>query len=223
MAPINGKPFLDYLIYTLISKGIKEIIFLTGYKANIIEERYNDYGDVVFKYSRGKVKDRTGRRLLNSFELLDDNFLLLYGDNYWPLELNRMINFFVKMKCKISTTVFSNKNGTGEYGYENNIVVDNDGFVVKYDKQRKSVKANGVDIGYFIISKSILNPKINKNLSFEEDILPLFIKNRQLAAYMTDNQYYYITNEKTLSYFAKCAKRKSYNLLSRNYLNTDKK
>ena len=55
MAPINGKPFLDYLIYTLIYKGIKEIIFLTGYKANIIEERYNDYGDVVLiidKYCR---------------------------------------------------------------------------------------------------------------------------------------------------------------------------
>ncbi len=218
MAPINGKPFLDYLIYTLIYKGIKEIIFLTGYKANIIEERYNDYGDVVFKYSRGKVKDRTGRRLLNSFELLDDNFLLLYGDNYWPLELNRMINFFVKMKCKISTTVFSNKNGTGEYGYENNIVVNRDGFVVKYDKQRKSAIANGVDIGYFIISKSILNPKINKNLSFEEDMLPPFINSRNLAGYITDEQYFFITDEKSLSFFKKKVKQESYDFLSKEYI-----
>ena len=98
LLPINGKPSLEYIIEECIDAGIKEIILLTGYKANIIEERYKNYNDIVFKYSRGKVEDRTGRRLLNSFHLLDDNFLLLYGDNYWPLELNKMTNFFIKMK-----------------------------------------------------------------------------------------------------------------------------
>ena len=223
MAPVNGKPFLDYLLDTLIKEGIKEIILLTGYKANIIEERYKNYNDIVFKYSRGKVEDRTGRRLLNSFHLLDDNFLLLYGDNYWPLELNKMTNFFIKKKCKISTTVFSNINGTGEYGYENNVVVDKDGFVIKYDKQRKSKMANGVDIGYFIISKEALNPNIQGNLSFEEDMLPYFLNNKNLAAYSTDNQYYYITNERTLSCFAKKAKQKVYNLLPSKYININNK
>ena len=222
MASVNGRPFLDYLLYTLVSEGIEKIILLTGYKANLIEERYKKYKDIIINFSRGKVKDQTGRRLLNSYHLLDDNFLLLYGDNYWPLELKKMTDFYNEKKCAISTTVFSNINGTGEYGYENNIVVDKDRLVIDYDKKRKSRKANGVDIGYFIVKRKEIDPNLQGNLSFEEDILPLFIKNKNLAAYMTDNQYYYITNEKTLSYFAKCAKQKSYNSLSKNYLNTDK-
>ena len=201
MAPVNGKPFLDYLLDTLIKEGIKEIILLTGYKANIIEERYKNYNDIVFKYSRGKVKDRTGRRLLNSFHLLDNNFLLLYGDNYWPLELERMVNFFIKKKCKISTTVFSNINGTSEYGYENNVVVDKDSMVVKYDKERKSKKTNGVDIGFFIVNKQSINPNLQGNLSFEEDILPIMIHKRGLGAYITHKQYYFITSQRTLYNF----------------------
>ena len=207
MAPVNGKPFLDYLLDTLIKEGIKEIILLTGYKANIIEERYKNYNDIVFKYSRGKVKDRTGRRLLNSFHLLDNNFLLLYGDNYWPLELERMVNFFIKKKCKISTTVFSNINGTSEYGYENNVVVDKDSMVVKYDKERKSKKTNGVDIGFFIVNKQSINPNLQGNLSFEEDILPIMINKRGLGAYITNKQYYFITSQKTLCNFEISAKR----------------
>ena len=142
--------------------------------------------------------------------MLDENFLLLYGDNYWPLELNKMINFYSQMKCQISTTVFSNIYGTGEYGYENNIVVDKDRFVIKYDKKRKSKKANGVDIGYFIVRKEAINPNLKGNLSFEEDILPATINYKSLAAYMTDKQYYFITSQNTLRNFEKIANEKKF-------------
>ena len=83
--------------------------------------------------------------------------------------------------------------------------------------------ANGVDIGYFIVSKEALNPNIQGNLSFEEDMLPYFLNNKNLAAYSTDNQYYYITNERTLSCFAKKAKQKVYNLLPSKYININNK
>ena len=39
MAPINGRSFLDYLIYSLISSGINDIIILLGYKGEMIENR----------------------------------------------------------------------------------------------------------------------------------------------------------------------------------------
>src|SRR3989344_7197573 len=49
MIPVNGKPFLEYLIALLKDNGIKEIVILTGY----LEEKIKTYlGDG----SRYKIK-----------------------------------------------------------------------------------------------------------------------------------------------------------------------
>ena len=153
LAPINGIPFLDYLINSLVNVGINNIVLLLGYKYNLIVSRYKYLTNIKINFSIGNISDNTGRRLLNSYELLNENFLFLYGDNYWPIELSQMWSNYKKKNASISTTVFSNLSGTGEYGKENNIVVGNDGSILDYDKSRTNPDANGVDIGYFILSK----------------------------------------------------------------------
>ena len=105
----------------------------------------------------------------------------------------------------ISTTVFSNKTGTGEYGRENNVLIDSDGLVIRYDKTRQSTDLNGVDIGYFFVKKHVLDRSICRNVSFELDILPEFIRQKQLTAYVTNEQYYFITNMLTLKQFEHAA------------------
>lgn len=219
MVPINGVPFLDYLINSVIQAGIKRILILTGYKGEIIIQRYgnllNDGIDI--EYSIGAVEDQTGRRLLNAYGLLDDYFLLLYGDNFWPIKLNKMLDLYKEKKAKVLTTVFSNKVGSGEYGYENNICIGKDSVVRQYDKQRKSSNLNGVDIGYFIVNKSILNSDISGNVSFEEYILPKLILRRQLIAYLTDTQYYYITNADSIKNFESVVIKKNIKPIPRNY------
>ncbi len=218
MALVNEKPFLDYLIDSLIRVGIKKVLFLVGYKSEVIMKRYKDsFGDAVqFEYSVGLTEDNTGRRLLNAYDSLDDRFLLLYGDNYWPIQLGPMLSLYLKTNALVSTTVFSNKDGAGEYGPENNVEVGSDNYVRRYDKTRKSLGLNGVDIGYFIVSKKALDPGMKGNVSFETDILPGFIANKQLAAYVTDIQYYFITTLASLEKFAHFARK---NTISRIELN----
>jgi len=160
---------------------------------------------IIIEFSQGSVEDQTGRRVLNAFNQLDDHFLLMYGDNYWPIELEAMCSNYKKLGTSVSTTVFSNKNGTGEYGYENNVLIGNNGIIIKYDKNREMDRANGVDIGYFIVSKDSLDPDLSGNVSFEVDILPQFILKNHLGTYITDNQYYYITNLQTMKDFENTA------------------
>ena len=64
-----------------------------------------------------------------------------------------MTQHYLRKNARVSTTVFSNVHGTGEYGVHNNIEVGEDGFVNRYDKKRQSAGLNGVDIGYFIVDK----------------------------------------------------------------------
>ena len=209
LAPVNGIPFLDYLIESIVQVGIKRILLLVGYRGDMIIDRYRSSiysDDVHIDFSVGGLEDQTGSRVLHAYESLDSTFLLLYGDNYWPIEYESMINLYSKKEADVMTTVFSNRHGTGEYGSQNNILVGVDGLVERYDKTRRSENLTGVDIGYFIVAKHVLDPRLEENVSFEEDILPKLISERKLAAYVTNTQYYYITNMQSLNAFEVHAK-----------------
>lgn len=203
LVPANGIPFLDYLINSIFKTGISHVVLLLGYKSEKFISYCDKYVNGVRKidYSVGKVEDATGRRLINAYDLLDENFLLLYADNYWPIEREKMARVYKDKKAKVMVTVFSNKSGTGEYGKANNVEIARDGFVKRYDKKMTSENLNGIDIGFFVVSKDVLYPKREGNISFEEDMLPEFIARKQLAAYETDTQYYSITNINTLKRF----------------------
>ena len=217
MALINGVPFLDYLIHSIVQAGIKNILILLGYKADVIVDRYNSMRDISIEFSYGSVNDQTGRRVLNGYDQLDDHFLLMYGDNYWPIDFDEICSNYHQLEASVTTTVFSNKNGTGEYGFGNNVVVSDNNYVVQYDKKRETFDANGVDIGYILVAKDTLDPKMPGNVSFEIDILPQFIAKKQLGAYITDTQYYYITNMQSLQDFESAAKTKNFQPLPHNY------
>ena len=201
LVKINGIPFCDYLLNSLVEVGIQKILFLIGYKGDLIKNRYINLNGLKTAFSFSHEDTNTGKRIIDAYNMLDDNFLLIYADNYWPIQLNSMIKNLNKKKALISTTVFNNNDGTGEYGYENNVQVDSKGFVKKYDKTRKSKRLNGIDIGYFVINKKLLDKTSKENLSFENDMLPKFIEKKNLAAFVTNIQYYYITDMKCVKKF----------------------
>ncbi len=210
MALVNGAPFLDYLINSAIAAGLTDILLLLGYKGYVIRKRYHKLKNVTISFHQGADDDETGRRLLNAYHLLDDTFLLMYGDNYWPIEVEQLATHLHNHIGLASTTVFSNRKGTGEYGYENNVAVSHNKLVTHYDKTRKSRSLTGVDIGYFVLPKNLLNSTVTANVSFEKDILPLLITEKQLTAYVTDTQYYYITDIRSLANFEKAIRSENF-------------
>ena len=92
-----------------------------------------------------------------------------------------------------STTIYNNLDGSGEYGKENNVFIDENGYVIRYDKTRIDPRLNGVDIGFFILNKKVLRKMPNGNFSFEKEILPKLIEEKQLVGYRTNDRYHTIT------------------------------
>jgi|TARA_B110000037_G_C17127266_1_gene508766 NDP-sugar pyrophosphorylase family protein len=215
MAPINNIPFLSYLIFSLKKRGIKKVLILVGYKARKVIEFYSSNKNIPINFCFSSPKSNTGKRVLDAYKLLDKEFLLLYGDNFWSPNINKIYNKFKKNKACISTTVFNNKFGTGEYGKENNVRVRKNSFVEKYDKSRKDEKLNGVDIGFFIVQKKFLKlfKDKNTNYSFENDILTKAVELKTLVAYKTDQQYFSITNLKMLKKFEITSKKLNLNYI----------
>lgn len=196
MVPILGKPFLEHLIELLKKEGIQEIVLMLGYLPEKIMDYFGDGSrwGLTITYSVGGIPDETGTRVRNARTLLASRFLLLYADNYWPLDLKRMESWYEQKRVLATTTVYANRDGGAEYGRENNIYVDEAGMVRLYDKSRKDPRLNGVDIGFFILDRSVVDRIPEGNVSFEQQMLPILAAEEQLAAFTTDHPYYPVTS-----------------------------
>jgi D-glycero-D-manno-heptose 1,7-bisphosphate phosphatase len=191
MISINNRPFLEYLIEMLKENEIEEVVLLLGYLPEKIKEHFGNGSNfgIKIKYSIGEVSYKTGARLRNAAPLLDDLFLLMYCDNYWPLDLKKLSEFRNQNEVLSTVTVYSNK----DKFTRNNMLVNETTFVVKYDRSRSDKDLNGVDIGYFLMDKKVLGFMPPYNFSLSEIILPLLIGKKQLRGYLTDHRYYSIS------------------------------
>lgn len=197
MVLIHNRPFLEYIINLLKKNGITEVIILAGYLHEKIQEYFKDGKEfgISIEYSLSPVEAATGTRLKNAKQLFDKNFLLLYGDNYWPLHLPTLIDFYQKMKTKASVVAYHNSKDMTQH----NMYIDRDGFVNIYDKTRIVKTLNGLDIGFFLLEKSILKNLPKRNFSFEEVIIPRLVQEKELAGFITQDQYYALSNPSRIS------------------------
>ncbi|OGY52170.1 MAG: hypothetical protein A3J59_03390 [Candidatus Buchananbacteria bacterium RIFCSPHIGHO2_02_FULL_56_16] len=197
MVPVQGRPFLEYLLDQLKEQGIADLVLLLGYLPKKITAHFGDgskFG-LTIRYSISDISDDTGTRIKKALNLIDDTFMLLYADNYWPLNLKKMTEFFQAQQTNASVTVYTNKSGITK----NNIRVDDRGYVVEYDKSRTAKNLNGVEIGYCLLRKQALDDLPEHNFSFEADVLPRLVAAKQLSGYCTDHRYYSISTPEKVS------------------------
>lgn len=220
MIPVNGKPFLEHLIELLKNNNIKEAVILTGYLGDQIEKHFGNgrksgikikYSYTPFLNEKGE-ENLSGLRLKNAEKLLDNFFLLLYCDNYWFLQLDKLIKFYEKHPSDILVTVYSNLDNSTK----NNMLIDNKGYVIKYDKERLKKNLNCVDIGFFIVNKKILELLPKSNSQFEKTVLPKLIQKRRLSAYLTNHKYYSISDLQRVKIIEKFLAPKKVILLDRD-------
>ena len=132
MVEIQGKPFLQYQIEQLRDQGFKKVLLLLGYLPEIVQDYFGDGSrwGIKIEYAVSAVEDETGRRLKLAELLLDPYFLLLYCDNYWPMQIEKMWPRFIASGAPAMITVYTNKDGYTR----NSVRVDAEGYVSVYDK-----------------------------------------------------------------------------------------
>jgi len=188
MVEILGKPFLAYQIEQLRNQGFERILLLLGYRPEVVQEYCGDgrQWGVKIKYSVTAVEDETARRLKLAAHLLDSCFLLLYCDNYWPMNIAKMWLRFSAANAPAMITVYTNKDGYTR----NSVRVDDDGYVAVYDKTCAAPQLQGVEISYALINRSVVDLLPSANISVEEALYTRLANQRQLLAYVTDHRYY---------------------------------
>src|SRR3989338_3007038 len=165
MIEFHGKPFLEYLIELLHDQGFKRVLLLLGYLPEAIQNYFKNGSrwGLDIQYSVSPADDETGRRLRSAGRLVDDIFLMMYCDNYWPMAFEPMWANFVKKDVALQITVYRNKD---QYTRDN-VLLDPEGTVRTYDKSRKTPGLSGVDIGFALVRRSILDRLPEGNVNFE--------------------------------------------------------
>jgi NDP-sugar pyrophosphorylase family protein len=115
LIPLGEKPILEILISRLKKFGIKEYIFLVGYKADIIEVYFGDgsrFG-VDIKYMReDKPLGTAGPLSLlrkEGYVAKDDTFLLLNGDLIFKMDIDNFLDFHKTNEFDLSVCTIKHK------------------------------------------------------------------------------------------------------------------
>jgi len=184
----NGKPFLWYLLQQLYEQRINRFVLLTGYLAEKIESYFGDGSSWGWEiqYSEGPVEWDTGKRIWEARDEIDDQFLLLYSDNFAPFPLDKVIALHKKNQKPLTFMVAPKKPG--------NINLDETGIVQKYNNNRSDKSLDYVEIGYMIVEK-------DQTLAFYEvpecsfsSILKKMVAQHQISAWIQLDAYHSISD-----------------------------
>ena len=93
--PISGKPIFEWQIDALLTVGIKEIIVVTGFQTNLVEEllqqRYPDHKQIRILFNPFfEVADNLASCWV-ARSVMDGNFLLLNGDTIFDTSLLKQV------------------------------------------------------------------------------------------------------------------------------------
>ncbi len=85
MAPVNGKPFLTYVLDYLVSQGINKVILSVGYRKDQIINYFGEkYLSIIIKYAIETEPLGTGGAVKFAFEqCLQDQVFVVNGDTYF--------------------------------------------------------------------------------------------------------------------------------------------
>ncbi len=190
MVPIEGKPFLEYLIALLKKSGITNIVICLYHMPEKITDYFKDgskFG-VNIRYSIEEQPLMSAGALKYAEHLLEEDFLLFNGDNYF--EINHKKLFEQHKKTKAFITLGTTDVGTVEtFGICNTFYVENGKIILEFGKEVKP-KSNEAHTGTFIIKKEIIkNLPENTPISLEKELFGRYLKQGRVVTMFTKGYY----------------------------------
>jgi len=200
LVPVAGKPFLAHQLELLKSRGVRRVVLCVGYLGEMIQRDFGDgekFGvklDYSFDSPRqgeptaggGKLLG-TGGAIKSALPLLGEDFFVLYGDSYLPVEFAPIAKFFQhsgKLGCM---TVYRNE---GKFDTSN--VVFADGEIKVYDKKAKLPEMRHIDYGLSLFKAAAFNSHPAGQAFDLAEVMGKLVRKKQLAGYEVLERFYEI-------------------------------
>jgi D-glycero-alpha-D-manno-heptose 1-phosphate guanylyltransferase len=168
MAPVNGYPFLKYVLDWLAGHGIGKIILSLGYKADTVTGYFGEAFlgipllNIIEKEALG-----TGGAIVNTIgEAAAEEVLILNGDTWFPVDINKFSEFHSSGNSQVSIALKA-LNDFDRYG---TVRLQND--VILSFEEKKFCSEGLVNGGIYLVKKDFITSlKMTAPFSFEKEVL----------------------------------------------------
>jgi len=182
MIEICGKPFLEYQIELIKKHNITDIVLCAGYLYKHIEDYFQDgskFG-VQIRYSKDDGLGTWGA-IKNANDLLDDEFFIMYGDSYLPINYSNVETAFLASGFPAMMVVYKNE---GKYD-RSNISYYNDR-VIHYGYEENMMY---IDYGLSVFTKKCVMYDYGREL---KELVCSLVSMNKLKGYEVFNRFYEI-------------------------------
>jgi len=187
MIKIGGLPILEHQINLLKRYNIKDIIILTNYLSEVIEDYFEDgkkFG-VKISYFKEKMPFGTAGGIKEIENTLKDNFIVIYGDIMLDVDIKQLLKFHRKKNSDCTIVLHPN-----DHPYDSDLVeIDENQMVMAFHpKPHKDGEyfRNLDNACLYVITPKVLR-YIEKGVSadFGKDIFPKIYKKIAMYGYNT--------------------------------------
>ncbi|HEA8265852.1 TPA: nucleotidyltransferase family protein [Campylobacter lari] len=161
MAPINGKPFLTFVLEYLKEQGITEVVLSVSYKYELIQEYFKEeFEGMRIRYNIEKELLGTGGAIKDALKLIQNQAYVLNGDTIFDIDLKKLALNDGKICIALKQMQNFDRYGT--------VNVDDQGIVTSFEE--KVFKKRGlINGGIYLLKKDIFDEfNLEKKFSFEE-------------------------------------------------------
>lgn len=170
MAPIQGRPFLEYLLDHLEYFSVKKVILATGYKHDLVESHFGKkYKYLKIEYSRETEPLGTGGAISKALTLCESKrVLVMNGDTLFKVNLGKLNDFTLVQKSRC-TMVLREVDDVTRYGA---VTLDQHARVNQFAEKGGASGKGLINGGVYALEKTLLDEySLPEKFSFEKDFL----------------------------------------------------
>jgi D-glycero-alpha-D-manno-heptose 1-phosphate guanylyltransferase len=175
MAPVNGRPFLEYLLDFLDNNVIEHVVLSVGYKHEIIQNHFsNQYKSIAIDYCIEEEPLGTGGGIKKAFDYIKGTkALVLNGDTMFRVNLPKILEFHFSKSSKF-TIVLREVKDVSRYG---SVEMDAHQRITRFNEKGEQSGPGSINGGVYLINKKFFTVnKFPEKFSLEKDCMETMYK-----------------------------------------------
>ena len=190
LVEVAGQPFIVRQLGYLRDQGVRRVVICIGYLGEMIEDVVGSgerFGVHVLYSPDGPTLLGTGGALKKALPMLGNDFFVLYGDSFLPVDFSAVEQAYVTSGKRALMTVLAN-----EDRWDKSNVLFSDGKLVEYNKRAPSPDMSHIDYGLSVVSAQVLTTYPNNQAFDLADVYQALSIQGQLAGLEVHERFYEI-------------------------------
>lgn len=188
MAPVRGRPFLEYLLDYLAESGLTHAIMSTGHLSDIIQDHFREkYRGIKISYAFEDKPLGTGGAVVNAGKMVQkEQYFVMNGDTLFRADMRKMYSTHRDKKADI-TIALREAEDVSRYGCIN---MEEKGRIITFSEKEKKKGGGWINGGIYLMNKSVISDaELPVIFSLEKDLFPSILGDHDVYGF-TDDAYF---------------------------------